>query len=100
MRCPAALAQLQAVLLHLTSVSQFPPSLVQPGCLQIGEHQRRAEVVAEGRWERTSLLPLRTTNLDATAGFYSHRLGYTPFGWSFEPVEQVQLGRVTRIRRP
>jgi len=68
--------------------------------LEIGEHQRRAEVVAEGRWERTSLLPLRTTNLDATAGFYSHRLGYTPFGWSFEPVEQVQLGRVTRIRRP
>lgn len=67
---------------------------------ETGEHQRRAEIVAQGRWERGSRLPLRTTNLDATAGFYSHRLGYTPYAWSFEPVEQVQLGRVTQVRDP
>ena len=36
-----------------------------------------------------SRLPLRTTNPDANAGFYSHHGGYTPFAWSDAPVERV-----------
>ncbi|HJO22876.1 MAG TPA: glycosyltransferase family 39 protein [Myxococcota bacterium] len=68
--------------------------------LDVGEHQRRAEVVEVRSWERTSWLPLRTTHLDAASGFYSHRFGYTPYAWSCEPVERVQLGRVTRVRSP
>jgi len=68
--------------------------------LEVGEHQKRVEVVAVHDWERDTWLPLRTTNLDASAGFYSHRFGYTPFAWSREPVERVQLGRITRVRSP
>jgi len=52
-------------------------------------------------WEETTWLPLRTTNPDAGAGFYSHHYGYVPFAWSRAPVEQVQLGRVMkRLRAP
>jgi len=68
--------------------------------LEVGEHRRRAEVVEVRSWERGTWLPLRTTNMDATAGFYSHRFGYTPFAWSRQPVERVQLGRITRLRSP
>ncbi len=49
--------------------------------------------------ERRSWLPLRTTNPDAGAGFYSHHYGYVPFAWSREPFEHVGLGQVIRIRR-
>ena len=51
-------------------------------------------------WEQKSWLPLRTTNADAGAGFYSHHVGYVPFGWKDVPVESVGLGRVTGIKRP
>ena len=51
-------------------------------------------------WEQKSWLPLRTTNADAGAGFYSHHAGYVPFGWKDVPVESVGLGRVTGIKRP
>jgi 4-amino-4-deoxy-L-arabinose transferase-like glycosyltransferase len=42
-------------------------------------------------------MPLRTTHADSGAGFYSHRVGYTPFAWSREPLEQVGLGRVEGV---
>ena len=42
-------------------------------------------------------LPLRTTNPDAGAGFYSSHYGYAPFGWSRLPFEEIQLGRVVRV---
>jgi 4-amino-4-deoxy-L-arabinose transferase-like glycosyltransferase len=38
--------------------------------------------------------PLRTTNPDAGAGFYSHHGGYVPFAWSREPLDEIGLGRV------
>ncbi len=47
-------------------------------------------------WDRRTWLPLRTTNPDAGAGFYSHHYGHVPFAWSREPVEVLQLGRVIR----
>ncbi|MDH3213460.1 MAG: phospholipid carrier-dependent glycosyltransferase [Myxococcales bacterium] len=50
-------------------------------------------------WEQKSWLPLRTTNADAGAGFYSHHSGYVPFGWKDVPVESVGLGRVVGIHR-
>jgi hypothetical protein len=43
-------------------------------------------------------MPLRTTNPDACAGFYSHHYGYVPFAWSRLPFEKLQLGRVLRVR--
>ena len=49
--------------------------------------------------ERRSWLPLRTTNPDAGAGFYSHHYGYVPFAWSRKPFDRVGLGQVIRIRR-
>ena len=45
-------------------------------------------------WRLESWLPLRTTNGDAGAGFYSHHSGYAPFAWSDAPVEVITLGRV------
>ena len=33
-------------------------------------------------WTEQSSLPLRTSNADAGAGFYSHHAGYVPFAWS------------------
>lgn len=50
-------------------------------------------------WELRHWLPLRTTNADASAGFYSHHSGYVPFAWSRAPFERVQLGRVIALRR-
>jgi 4-amino-4-deoxy-L-arabinose transferase-like glycosyltransferase len=49
------------------------------------------------RWERRAWLPLRTTNADAGAGFYSHHSGYVPFSWSRLPYETIQLGRVVGV---
>ena len=49
-------------------------------------------------WERRTWIPLRTTNADAGAGFYSHHSGHVPFAWSRMPVEVLQLGRLTRVR--
>jgi hypothetical protein len=43
-----------------------------------------------------SALPLRTTNPDAGAGFYSHHGGYVPFAFSRAPLDEIQLGRVAR----
>jgi hypothetical protein len=41
-------------------------------------------------------LPLRTTNPDAGAGFYSHHGGYVPFALSLVPLDEIELGRVLR----
>jgi 4-amino-4-deoxy-L-arabinose transferase-like glycosyltransferase len=49
-------------------------------------------------FEQRHWLPLRTTNPDAGAGFYSSHYGYVPFAWSRLPFEQVQLGRVLGVR--
>ncbi len=49
-------------------------------------------------WEHRTSLPLRTTNPDAGAGFYSHHSGYAPFGFSDAPVDRIDLGRVTKVR--
>ena len=51
-------------------------------------------------WTRSvsAWLPLRTTHADSGAGFYSHRVGYTPFAWSRGPLEQIGLGRVVAVR--
>lgn len=49
-------------------------------------------------WSHRSWLPLRTTNADAGTGFYSHHAGYVPWGFSTEPVETIQLGRVVGRR--
>jgi 4-amino-4-deoxy-L-arabinose transferase-like glycosyltransferase len=49
-------------------------------------------------WERRHWNPLRTTNPDAAAGFYSHHYGYVPFAWSRQPFDRLQLGRVIRVR--
>jgi 4-amino-4-deoxy-L-arabinose transferase-like glycosyltransferase len=51
-------------------------------------------------WRFDGVLPLRTTNADAGAGFYSHHAGYVPFGFSRKPLDRVQLGRVVRARAP
>ncbi len=49
-------------------------------------------------WTAQSPIPLRTTNADASAGFYSHHAGYVPFAWSTLPVDEVALGRVVSVR--
>jgi 4-amino-4-deoxy-L-arabinose transferase-like glycosyltransferase len=41
--------------------------------------------------------PLRTTNPDAGAGFYSHHGGYVPFAWSREPLDEIGLARVVAV---
>ena len=50
-------------------------------------------------WKLETWLPLRTTNGDAGAGFYSHHSGYAPFAWTEAPIENITLGRVTGVRR-
>jgi 4-amino-4-deoxy-L-arabinose transferase-like glycosyltransferase len=49
-------------------------------------------------WSVPAALALRATHADAGAGFYSHRVGYTPFSWSLAPLEEVGLGRIEAIR--
>jgi 4-amino-4-deoxy-L-arabinose transferase-like glycosyltransferase len=68
-----------------------PRNVAQP---DVSLHQRLYSVREERTWEKRTWNPLRTTNPDATAGFYSHRYGYVPFAWSREPLERIQLLRV------
>jgi hypothetical protein len=67
---------------------------------EIAAHQQRYEVVEVEHWERAGDWPLRSTNPDAGAGFYSHRFGYTPFAWSRRAFDSVQLGRVREVKLP
>ena len=68
--------------------------------LDVSTNMRRYRMREIWAWENRHWLPLRTTNADASAGFYSHHSGYVPFAWSREPVERVQLGRVVRAFGP
>ena len=68
--------------------------------LDVSTNMRRYRMREIWAWENRHWLPLRTTNADASAGFYSHHSGYVPFAWSREPVERVQLGRVFRAVGP
>ncbi len=67
---------------------------------QLDVSQNMSEYRMRQVWSRSfrSWLPLRTTNADAGVGFYSHRSGYVPWGWSNEPIEHFQLGRVSGPR--
>jgi 4-amino-4-deoxy-L-arabinose transferase-like glycosyltransferase len=62
--------------------------------LDVSRDMNRYRLREVWTWTETSPLPLRTTNADASGGFYSHHAGYTPFAWSTLPVDQVALGRV------
>jgi hypothetical protein len=67
--------------------------------LDVTRNMSQYRIRSVWNWEQNSWLPLRTTNADAGAGFYSHHAGYVPFGWKDVPVESVGLGRVTGIKR-
>jgi 4-amino-4-deoxy-L-arabinose transferase-like glycosyltransferase len=51
-------------------------------------------------WRFEPWLPLRATNPDAGAGFYTHLAGYVPFAWSWAPIDEIGLARVTSAPRP
>ena len=62
--------------------------------LDVSQNMRRHTLREVWAWDFESWLPLRTTNADAGAGFYSHHAGYLPFAFSTQPLDRVQLGRV------
>ena len=66
--------------------------------LDVSRDMHRYRLRAVWTWTETSALPLRTTNADASGGFYSHQAGYVPFAWSTLPVDQIALGRVVSVR--
>jgi 4-amino-4-deoxy-L-arabinose transferase-like glycosyltransferase len=66
--------------------------------LDVSRDMNRYRLREVWTWTETSWLPLRTTNADASGGFYSHHAGYAPFAWSHLPVDQVMLGRVVSVR--
>lgn len=66
--------------------------------LDVSRDMNRYRLREVWSWTETSWLPLRTTNADASGGFYSHHAGYAPFAWSSLPVDQVALGRVVSVR--
>ena len=67
--------------------------------LDVSVNMDRYDIRQVWAWEKRHWLPLRTTNADASGGFYSHHSGYTPFSFSRLPFERVQLGRVVASRR-
>ena len=62
--------------------------------LDVSQNMRRFTLREVFAWNFAGRLPLRTTNADAGAGFYSHHAGYLPFAFSTLPLDRVQLGRV------
>jgi 4-amino-4-deoxy-L-arabinose transferase-like glycosyltransferase len=66
--------------------------------LDVSRNMNRYRLRLVWDWEQKWWLPLRTTNADAGAGFYSHHAGYVPFGWTHVPVENVGLGRVIGVK--
>jgi 4-amino-4-deoxy-L-arabinose transferase-like glycosyltransferase len=62
--------------------------------LDVSQNMSRFKLKEVWAWDFASRLPLRTTNADAGAGFYSHHAGYLPFAFSTRPLDRVQLGRV------
>lgn len=68
--------------------------------MDVDVNMSRYQLRRSWTWEERSWNPLRTTNPDAGAGFYSHHYGHVPFAWSRLPVEKIQLGRVVAGRPP
>ncbi len=66
--------------------------------LDVSRDMNRYRLRAVWTWTEASWLPLRTTNADASGGFYSHHAGYVPFAWSRLPMDKVVLGRVVAVR--
>ena len=66
--------------------------------LDVSQNMQRFALEQTWSWNFESALPLRSTNFDAGAGFYSHHAGYLPFAFSTLPLDRVQLGRVVRVR--
>jgi 4-amino-4-deoxy-L-arabinose transferase-like glycosyltransferase len=66
--------------------------------LDVSHNMNRYGLREVWSWESHHWLPLRTTNPDACAGFYSNHYGYVPFAWSRLPFEKLQLGRVVQVR--
>ncbi len=66
--------------------------------LDVSHNMQRFALEQTWSWNFETWLPLRSTNADAGAGFYSHHAGYLPFAFSTQPLDRVQLGRVVRVR--
>jgi 4-amino-4-deoxy-L-arabinose transferase-like glycosyltransferase len=80
------------------SVDDWVASARNVSQLDVSQNLARYEMRRVWQWSEPAPIPLRTTNPDAGAGFYSHHAGYLPFGWSGGPLEQIGLGRVTSAR--
>jgi hypothetical protein len=65
--------------------------------LDVSRNLRRFRVLPVWSWTERAPVPLRTTNPDAGAGFYSHHVGYVPFAWSRAPLEEIGLGRIGSV---
>jgi hypothetical protein len=66
--------------------------------LDVAATMRRYDVQPLRSFVYESAWPLRTTNPDAGAGFYSHHGGYVPFTWSRLPLDTIGLGRIAAVR--
>ena len=66
--------------------------------LDVAASMRRYDVQPLRSFVYESAWPLRTTNPDAGAGFYSHHGGYVPYAFSAVPLDTIGLGRVARVR--
>ncbi|HXK24427.1 MAG TPA: hypothetical protein VMS55_17290, partial [Myxococcota bacterium] len=66
--------------------------------LDVAAYMTRFALQPMDRFVEESRLPLRTTNPDAGAGFYTHHGGYVPFAISRVPLDEIALGRV--VGRP
>jgi hypothetical protein len=67
--------------------------------LDVSRHLDRFTMRVAWRFPVESSYPLRATQPDAGAGFYSHQSGYGPLAWSWVPVEEIGLAQVTGRRR-
>lgn len=76
------------------SIGDWVASARNTSQLDVKSNLRRYRMGVRGFWRHESWLPLRTTNPDAGAGFYSHHAGHVPFAWSRAPVEEMGLGQV------
>ena len=67
--------------------------------LDVAAYMERFALKPVDRFVAESRLPLRTTNPDAGAGFYTHHGGYVPFAVSRVPLDEIALGRVIGTSR-
>lgn len=66
--------------------------------LDVTRNMNEFDIRSVWGWKFETRLPLRTTNADASGGFYSHHTGYVPFAWTDAPLDRVGLGRVVSVR--